>query len=321
MHVPRAERRHRVRDAREQALGLLVRVVVAEARALDHRARDHVVVRVIAARRRERFPRAALDVLGEARGIAQRRCEDGGRGNAGDAAAQVHQHEPDRAADRCVRAKARAETAVAAVNADLSRVRPIHDHERRDTVHRALHAVQVELVAQHDFEPAEHDGQVFGLAARHQRVDRDRAHRGGLPSPAECADQFAGSRDGAVQHALDARLGGRHDRQAVRPRFLQEELEFVDHRQDADACESVELCQCRLFRRDLRRLDDVSRTCRLGFDEAPRTLGRRAERLRAELHQRLRVLRVRDERRDLLVQSRRRCLSACRPERGCRTTA
>ena len=107
------------------------------------------------------------------------------------------------------------------------RVRAVDDHERRDAVHRALHAVHVELVAQHELEPAQHHRQVFRLAARHQRVDRDGAHRRRLHRGRHAADQLIGIARRACEHPSHARFRRRDDGQAVRPRLFEEELEFV----------------------------------------------------------------------------------------------
>ncbi len=88
-------------------------------------------------------------------------------------------------------------------------------------------AAQVEFLAQDELGAAKNDGQVFGLAAGHQRVDRDRANGCNLQRGRNAADDFIGIAARAFEHPLQSLFGRSNDRKAVRPVFLEEELELV----------------------------------------------------------------------------------------------
>ena len=233
MHVPAAHRGHGVGDAGEQPYRLLAHVVVAQARTLDHRAGDHVFVRPIAARDRQRLPRAALAVLGPAGGVALRRRQHRGRSQPGNAAAQVEQDQPDCPADGGVGAETRPEAAVAAVQADLRRIRAVDDHQRCDAVHRALHAVHVERLLQDQRQTAQHHRQVLGTAAGHHRMQRDIAHGRDIHRRRYRPDHLGCIAPRAGEHPVEACLRRRHHRQAVAPRLVEEELERIERRRCA----------------------------------------------------------------------------------------
>ena len=199
-----------------------------QARAFHHRAGNDIVFGRVATRHGKAFPRALRHVLSETRGIAYRRAKNSGGRKARNTTAHIQQHQPDRAADRRVRAKARAEAAIAAMHADLPGVRAVDDHERSDPVHRALHAAHIELIAQDQRERTEHDRQIFRLASRHQRVDRNLAHRRHGHRRRHAADDFVGTAPRAAEHPLHALVGRRDDGETVRPFLLEKELKLVD---------------------------------------------------------------------------------------------
>ncbi len=99
-------------------------------------------------------------------------------------AADVANHELERAADRRVRAVALAEYVLARVHAERAADRSVHDDHGPDGHRRREHAVNVELIVAGGFDRCDHHGQVLGLAARHHRVDRDLLDRARARDPA-----------------------------------------------------------------------------------------------------------------------------------------
>ena len=146
VHVPRTHSRHAIRNASEQPVRFLAHIIETEPRAFDHRAGDNVILRCIALRYRQAFPWRACYVFSDARRVAQRCCKNSRRCDAGNTAAEVHHHQANCSPDRCIGAKAGTETTVAAVYADLLRIRAIDDHQRRDAMHGSLYAVHVEFI-------------------------------------------------------------------------------------------------------------------------------------------------------------------------------
>ncbi len=105
-------------------------------------------------------------------------------------------------------------------------------------MHRALNAAHVEFFAQDLAHAADHDGQVFGFAARHHRVNGDVAHVRRLVRGRHVSDHFVRIAARPFEHPLHARFGGRNDGQSVGPLLLEEKFEFVN------SCSHVHLLTC-----------------------------------------------------------------------------
>ena len=178
-------------------------------------------------RTRQRLPVGIGLVLGEAEGvlagIAQGRAIDG----AGQAAADIAHDELQRAADRGVGAVALAQRIDAAVHADRLGGRAVDDHQRAGEMRGAEQAVQHEQRIERRLEHAQHHRHVFRLAARHHRVDRHLLDRAGREVGRDQAHDLVGLALGAAQHAQDALVGRRHDRQAVGPAALEAGLDRI----------------------------------------------------------------------------------------------
>ena len=174
----------------------------------------------------QRLPRALGFVLGDEVAVLGRRAE--GRHVAGlrNRAADVDQREPDRAADRRVAVGAGAERVVAAVDAEFARDRAVDDHQRRAQMGGGLHAVEVELLLAHRLDGEHVERKIFGTAARHHRVGGEPQWRRLAPARRNFRDRFIPRTVAVGEHLLDARVGRRHDRQAVGPAAL--EIERVD---------------------------------------------------------------------------------------------
>src|SRR5690606_17834431 len=85
----------------------------------------------------------------------------------------------------------------------------------------------VELLAQHERDTADDDRKVFGLAARHESVDRHGAHRRRLHCGGDVTDKLFGIARRRFQHSRDARFRRGYHWKAVGPELFQEEFEFV----------------------------------------------------------------------------------------------
>ena len=114
------------------------------------------------------------------------------------------------------------------MQANLFCVRTIDDHEWGDAVHRALDAAHVQFVAQYEGEGTEHHREILGFASRHERVYRHGSNRRHFQCGRDVAYDFLGTALRSREHPLDTLLCGRHHGKAVRPRFVEEEFEFVD---------------------------------------------------------------------------------------------
>ncbi len=203
--------------------GCLAGVVPYQNRALERNRGHDVFPGPEPVRARVRRPRALGFVLGDAVGIAPRPAESAQRRDPGNAAAEIHHHEAQRAADGCVCPEAGPEAADAAMQPDFRGVRPVDEDERRARARRRLQQEQIEAFLEHAFHGADHHRQVGGHAARHHGVQRDRAHRGRRHERRHVADRFVGIARRRGQHGGEPLFGGRDDRQAVRP-FLVEEI-------------------------------------------------------------------------------------------------
>ena len=79
----------------------------------------------------------------------------------------------------------------------------------------------------------EHQRQVLGLAAGHHRVDRDLLDRALDEVGRHDGDDVVGRAGRALEHPQHARLGRRHDRQAVGPAAVEQRLQLVLERRRA----------------------------------------------------------------------------------------
>jgi hypothetical protein len=104
----------------------------------------------------------------------------------------------------------------------------IHDHQRCETVHRALDPAHIELFAQSEFGRAEHDRKIFGPAAGHQCVNGDIAYVGDFSRWWNVADDVVRIPVSACEQPLHAFTGRRHDGKTVRPFLFEKELKLVD---------------------------------------------------------------------------------------------
>jgi hypothetical protein len=87
--------------------------------------------------------------------------------------------------------------------------------------------VEIEGVVAHGFDPGDHDGQVLGAAAGHDRVDRDLLDGGAAEIRRHQRDQLAGLTARARDHRGDALARGRNDGKAVGDAALEESLEGI----------------------------------------------------------------------------------------------
>ncbi|MNC84731.1 hypothetical protein D3C83_02960 [compost metagenome] len=143
------------------------------------------------------------------------------------AAADVEQHEAQRAADGGVGAVARAEHIAAGVHADRAAHRPVHHQQRTRHVSRGLHAVQVEArIAQGEQRCFDHRG-VFGPAAGHHHVDRQHFAREAAPARRHAAHQLPAVAAECVYGCRDFLRRGWNERQAVGVAALIVELDEI----------------------------------------------------------------------------------------------
>src|SRR5262245_28606305 len=83
-----------------------------------------------------------------------------------------------------------------------------------------LHGVEIEIDVGQRLDGGEDDGEVVGTTAGHHRVGGDPLDGGLALAGRQDADQLARITIGPAQEFAHRRLGGRHDRQSVRPAAL-----------------------------------------------------------------------------------------------------
>ena len=170
-----------------------------------------------AARDVEGRPRIRLGVLGEAGGELGRRALRRAVASTRLCAADVEQHEPDRATDRGVRGEGRPEAAAARVDAQLARDRSAHHDRLGDRVRRRVQPGDVVRLLEDRLHRREHDGEDARLAAGHRRIRGDALDGDEAVTGRQHAEHIEGVTVAALDQRLDQRRRGRDDRQPVRP--------------------------------------------------------------------------------------------------------
>ncbi len=210
-----------------QRIGFATQLVDDAARSLAREQRDGARSRVEAALDVQRLPRRTLLVLREAERQLPRVALRGAIDAAGATAADVADHELQRAPDRAVGAVALPEHVHSRVHPDARPHGTVHDHHRPDRHRRGQQTVDVELVGARRLDAGDDDGEVLGLAPREHGVDRDLLHRALDQVGWDDGDDVAGRAGRALEHAQHARLGRRDERQAVAPSPLEHRLDLV----------------------------------------------------------------------------------------------
>ena len=129
--------------------------------------------------------------------------------------AEIRHHEPQRAPDGRVCAEARPETPHAAMETDFMRVRTVDEEERRACARCRLQQREIEALLQHTLHRADQNRHVSRLAACHNCVQRDGAHRSGRHERRHQADQRLRIPSRRGEHGGKPLLRGRDDRQSV----------------------------------------------------------------------------------------------------------
>src|SRR5262249_12294757 len=224
-HVPAdvgTESGSHARDIVEHARGSGGDMIVDVVRSLATEHGDHALVRGEAETLAQRRPGRAVVPLGDAVGELGRTPLRRHVVTARPAATHVHEDQPQGAADGGVGAEAWAEEARARVHADGRPHRATHDDERRYGMRGRLHAVEIEDGLEDGLDRSHHDGEVRGLAARHDRVDGELLDARLAPDGRHHAQHAGGTLRTGREHGADT-LGSRwHDGQAVAPLALDE---------------------------------------------------------------------------------------------------
>ena len=188
-----------------------------------------------AALHRQRLPRRARFVLGEAERVLARVAERGAVDLARSTAADVAHHELQRPSDRGVGPVALTEGVAAGVHADPLGDRSVDDDDRAAHPRRGQQPVHVELVGAGGFDRGEHHRQVLGPAPGHHRVDRHLLDRALDEVGRHDGHHLVGGAGGAVEHAQHPCLGRRHHREAVGPAPFVQRLDRILERRQVDA--------------------------------------------------------------------------------------
>ena len=173
----------------------------------------------------QRLPRARLLVLGKAAGdlagMTERRAiEPPGPGATGQG-----EDEPERATDRDVGARPRAERAHAGVEPDLLANRTVDDEDRAGRLGGDGDAVRIESRLQRRLDRGDDDGKICRPAPGEHRAGRDALERRLAVSGRHEAERPGGIASG--EHRLHALGRGRYHRQPVAPAALEHVLELV----------------------------------------------------------------------------------------------
>jgi len=169
---------------------------------------------------------------------------------AGDRAADVAHHEAHGAADRQVRAPARAEEVVARVDVELVSDRAVDDHEHAGAGGGRARPMVAPARVRDALDGRDDDGHVLRPAPRHHRVDCDLLRRDGHGPVGDEADLLFWIEPRRLEHRPDALGRRRDDGQAVRPALLEAELDRV-----GDVLDLVALRRQRGGHRNLLALD------------------------------------------------------------------
>src|SRR6266851_2702225 len=218
---------------------------------------------------RERFPARALLVLGEAIAELAGVAEGGAVDLLRPAFADIADHQLQRAADRGVGTIALAQRVALGVHPDAAAHRAV-DHDDRPGEHRRRqHPVHRKALVEHRFDRRQHDRQVFRLAPRHHHVDRDLLDLRPSERRRHQPDDLLRVARGAVEHAQDALLGRRHQRQPVRPAAREHRLLLVLVLADLDAARfEPGLVETHFEALDGARLDVLRAAARASFGQA-----------------------------------------------------
>ena len=182
--------------------------------------------------RRQRRPRRAFFVLGEAEGDLAGIAVGGAIDLAGPPAADVAHHELQRAPDRQVRAVALTEDVHAGIHADRPADRAVDDEHGPHRHRRGEHPVNVELFGAGGLDRGEHDRQVFRLASGHHGVDRHLLDRALDEVGGDHGDDCVGLARRALEHMHHALLGRWHDGKSIAPAAFEHRFVLVLERRE-----------------------------------------------------------------------------------------
>src|SRR5437870_4445470 len=179
------------------------------------------------AARVKRWPGARLLVLTDPKRVASRMAERGHRDLTWPSAPDVDHQQPQRTADRRVRAVAGAEDSESAVEADAPTDRSVDDDERRREMHRCRDPMEVEGWIAGALAGGNDHRKIFGPTPGEHRVDRGLLDGQPPVVRRHFSEQFAWRASGTREHPFDALPGRRHDRESVGHAFVEPALEFV----------------------------------------------------------------------------------------------
>ncbi len=218
-----------------ERLGRARHLVHEDARPLAGEQGHGALLRAEASALRQRGPRRAFLVLGEAHAVLVRAAVGGPVHAARPAAAHVADHELQRPPDGRVGPVALAQHIQPAVHADPAADRAVDDQHRRHRHGRGQQAVHVELVGAGRLQGRDHHRQVLGTTARQHGVDGHLLHGALGHVRRHHGHDVGGGAVGALQHRQHPRLGGRHYRHAVGPAPVVHRLPGVLQGGDLDA--------------------------------------------------------------------------------------
>ncbi len=144
-------------------------------------------------------------------------------------AAEVDHDQAERAADGGVGAKAGAEHARRAVDAEAPAHGAIDDDEGRGGVGGAGLAVEVEGGIAGGLDHGQHHGEIIRPAACHDRVDGELLDGGSPEVRWHLGHQRLARPPGRGQHALHALAGGRDHGEPIGDAALEPDLEIIGH--------------------------------------------------------------------------------------------
>ena len=201
----------------EDALGVVRELVVELPGPVGGHHGDRALLAPEAALDVQRRPRALGLVLGdherELAGVAERAAVEQPRHRA----AHVAHDQAHGTADGEVGPPARPEEVVARVDVELTGDRAVDDHQHSRAAGRGARPVIAPARIADALDRGDHDRHVLRATAGHDRVDRHLLRRDVHRAVGDEGDLAVGLELRRLQHRPDPGLGGRDDRQPVRP--------------------------------------------------------------------------------------------------------
>src|ERR1700730_2541108 len=174
-----AEHPQRSGKALRQAPGLARLLVDNPLQTVTGEHRHRRLARLQPALDRQRLPARSLLVLGKAIGEFAGVAEGGTVDLLRPPLADIANDQLQSTADCGVGADAFAERVAFGVHADAAADRAVDDDHRSDEHRRCQYTVHRKALVENRLDRGQHNRQIFGLAARHHRIDRDLLDGGG----------------------------------------------------------------------------------------------------------------------------------------------